>query len=173
MREAFKLAVMDAIGEQFRQLSKGEYITHVRLIFGRPIIVEAFFRYEYTAHNPRTIPYLRRLAKAVTGDPKYKCQHIIPFRYPVPIGKGSRSKKQWVWGWPNDDQGKAAMQEYDAKSAGIVKGQTDKAGHIEQPIVTVLTKDAVEKALEKEVEEEAEATAEREKQAVPAEASWK
>ncbi len=173
MRDAYKQAVKDAVGEQFRELNKGQYITHAKLIFGRPIIVEAFFRYEYTAHNPRTIPYLRRLAKEVTNDPKYKCQHIIPFRYPVPIGKGTKKKKLWVWGWPDEGQGKVAMQEYDAKSAGIVKGQTEKAPHIAQPIVTTETKAALEKALEKEVEEEAEKVSEKEKEAVASEASWK
>ncbi len=156
MRDAFKVAVKDAISDQFHQLSKGQYITHAGLIFGRPIIMEAFYRYEYTSHNPKTIPYLRRLCKEVTSNSKYGCQHIIPFRHPVPIGKGWKKKKQWVWGWPDDSQGKTAMQEYDAKSAGIVHAQKDKAPHIEQPVVTVQTEAELKEELQREVEEEVE-----------------
>jgi hypothetical protein len=72
----------------------------------------------------------------------------------VQITEGRKKRKKWVWGYPDESQGKSAMQEYDAKSAGIVKAQTGKAPKIGQTIVVKQTKAALEQAIEEKVEEE-------------------
>jgi len=156
MKDEIKESVKNAIASQFQKLGKGQYITHENLIRENIDIMTAFYIYEYTLSNYKTVPYLRRVCREVIDDPSYGCTHIIAFRYPI------KKKKKWVWGYPDESQGKSTMQEYDAKSAGIVKAQTGKAPLIGQTVVTIKTKTALEEAIKEKVEAEAKKAVEKE-----------
>jgi hypothetical protein len=170
MKEEIKQSVLDAIAAQFHLLAQGEYITHQKLIMNNAPIVNAFYLYDYGLGSHRTVAYLRRLCHEVTDDATYGCGHISAMK--VRIKEGRKNPKRWVWGWPNDTQGKEITQEYDAKSAGIVKAQTGKAPQIGQGVVTTQTSEALEKAIGEKVEEKEKEAEAEEKEAAPIQAAY-
>lgn len=111
-------------------------------------IMEAFYWYEYTKSNHKTVPYLRQLCKEVTKDKGYGVGQIVAKRIPVKVGK--RYKQFWAWGYPDPTEAKAVLMEDDAKSGGIVRAQTDKAGNLGRPTETKITQKAPIEAKESE-----------------------
>jgi hypothetical protein len=99
LREAIKNEVKDEIGAMFGALGVGEFMTHREIITSNPKIMQAFYLYEYTFSNHKTVPYLRRLCREVTKDGKYHCGHIASFR--ILRKSGGRWKKYWAWGYPD------------------------------------------------------------------------
>jgi hypothetical protein len=70
MKDAIKESVKNAIANEFKNIPKGQYITHEGLIKGNPDIMMAFYIYEYTLSNhKKTVPYLRRVCREVIDNP--------------------------------------------------------------------------------------------------------
>ena len=169
MRLIQKTIVKNEIAKMFKALSPGQALRHQEMIMSNPKIMENFYWYEYTKSNHKTVPYLRRLCKEVTKDPKYGVRYISAMKVIVKVGK--TYKKFWAWGYPDASQAKVVLMEYDSKSGGIVRAQTDKAGHLGRPVESVVTQKALDEAKEgdevakaesEEKEEEVEAKAESE-----------
>ncbi len=168
MKAVIKNHLKDEISKMFLLLSKGEYYRHQSLITSNPDIMQAFYIYEYTFSNHRTVPYLRRLCRGVIDTPSFKCEHIASMRLPVQVGK--RWKKYWVWGYPDDSQGKVVLMQYDAISGGIVKAAIDKSEKLGQPIQLTQTEKAIAEAEEEVVAAEEEKAEAQEEAAIEAKA---
>lgn len=94
MRLPIKNEMKDEIASMFKQLKPGEAILHDQLIISNPKIIQAFYLYDYTLSNHKTVPYLRRLCKEVTKDKRYGVGHISAFRVPIKVGR--RYKRYWA-----------------------------------------------------------------------------